>query len=573
MRSKGAAVKKVLVLSLFLVWKMLYAEAMTVIESQPVAMDNFTINYLIDHDGILNLDEVKERNFTEGPNRISLSINAHTTWYKIVLCNATKESLKLYLQSQYVFHSSRTAFYLVNENGITERSIAFEPRTKVNIDKLDGAVASFLIELKPDETKTVYVQSKFLAYQLAHFKLNDTEHAVRNLVESFFWIVVLASVLLTLALYYLLLFFVSKYRDYLYYSLYLIASTIFISYSYGMVTHYFHLFGKVTLYLNAMIILAPVFLALFVKSVFNTSKKHKVENALLNSLIVIFGGVYLYSFYDYYQAIEWTSFIYIYQLIVMLAVAISLYIKKEKLIIFFLYAHLSNIVFSIIALLYYHNVIPWTFLTSHAVAIGTAIEALLLGALVSYRIKLLEEENLRKDAILRTDMMTTLYNRSYFEEELQRQVAQHRKQKQTLGLLVIDIDYFKQYNDTYGHSAGDSVLGMVAVVLKEVLENDQDKAFRIGGEEFAILCSNTSRKKLEACAQKIMKRITTLKIRHEKSRVSSWLSVSIGGFYTDKVVLKGALQVYQLADKALYRAKEEGRNRVVILDLDEGINT
>ena len=552
---------------------LLHAEALTVIEKRPVQIDDFTINYLIDHNGELTLEDAREGNFTEGSNRLSLGINAHTTWYKIVVFNATRHSLSIYLQDEYVFHSSRTAFYLFNKSGRLERSIVFEPRNKVNVDKLDGAVASFLIELEPDETKTVYVQSKFLAYQLVHFKLNDTDHAVRNLVESFFWIVVLASVLMTLAIYYLLLFFVSKYRDYLYYSLYLIASTIFISYSYGMVTHYFHLFGKVTLYLNAMIILAPVFLALFVKSVFNTPQRHKVENALLNSLIVIFGAVYLYSFYDYYQAIEVTSFIYIYQLVVMLAVAISLYLKKEKLIVFFLYAHLSNIVFSIVALLYYNNMIPWTFLTSHAVAIGTAVEALLLGALVSYRIKLLEEENLRKDAILRTDMMTTLYNRSYFEEELERQIVLHRKEKRTLGLLVVDIDYFKQYNDTYGHSAGDSVLGMVAVVLKEVLENDQDKAFRIGGEEFALLCTNTSRKRLEACAQKIMQRIEALRIRHEKSAVSPWLSVSIGGFYTDKVVLKSALQVYQLADKALYRAKAEGRKRVVILDVDEVVNT
>ena len=560
-------------LLLFICFSILHAEALTVIEKRPVQMDDFTINYLIDHNATLTLEKVKDSEFKEGPNRLSLGINAHTTWYKIVVCNATQSALSVYLQDEYVFHSSRTAFYLFSKSGELERSIVYEPRKKVNVDKLDGAVASFLIDLKPEETKTVYVQSQFLAYQLVHFKLNDTEHAVRSLVESFFWIVVLSSVLMTLAIYYLLLFFVSKYRDYLYYSLYLIASTVFISYSYGMVTHYFHIFGKVTLYLNAMIILAPVFLALFVKSVFNTAQKHKVENVLLNSLIVIFGGVYLYSFYDYYQAIEWTSFIYIYQLVVMLAVAISLYVKKEKLIVFFLYAHLSNIVFSIVALLYYHNMIPWTFVTSHAVAIGTAVEALLLGALVSYRIKLLEEENLRKDAILRTDMMTSLYNRSYFEEELQRQIVLHRKQKQTLGLLVIDIDYFKQYNDTYGHSAGDSVLGMVAVVLKEVLQNDQDKAFRIGGEEFAVLCTNTSRKKLEACAMKIMERISTLKITHEKSGVLPWLSVSIGGFYTDKVVLKSALQVYQLADKALYRAKEEGRNRVVILDVDEGVNT
>ena len=135
---------------------------------------------------------------------------------------------------------------------------------------MDGAIAPFRVTLAPSEQKVIYMRSHFLAYQIIDLKILDDKAAKQNLIHEYLPIVVLMSILLTLALYYFLLYIALKHKEYLYYAIYLATSSIFIGYSYGMLTHYFHVFGQLSLYLNSTILLSPVFLALFVKVIFNT---------------------------------------------------------------------------------------------------------------------------------------------------------------------------------------------------------------------------------------------------------------------------------------------------------------
>ena len=130
--------------------------------------------------------------------------------------------------------------------------------------------------------------------------------------------------------------------------------------------------------------------------------------------------------------------------------------------------------------------------------------------------------------------------------------------------MVIDIDYFKQYNDTYGHIAGDDALRSVATVLKESLSNPDDMAFRVGGEEFALICTNMNKKSVLSCAQKLQKNIEKLHIEHKSSDVSKYLTVSIGIHFASTYILEDAKKVYAHADDALYAAKKEGRNKVIV---------
>ena len=541
-----------------------YAETVVKIQSDHYDLESFKLNYFIDTSGNMSLEEVKDQNFIEAENKLSLGINAHVTWIKIVLKNETQNLQKLHIHNIYAFHSSSIHYYELNSNEKVIQEINFEPRNNVNTDSMNGAVAAFKVMLEPNDKKVIYMRSHFLAYQIIDLKILNDKQAQENLIGEYMPIVVLMSVLLTLSLYYLLLFFISGHKEYIYYALYLASSSIFIGYSYGMLTHYFHIYGMFSLYLNATVLLSPVFLALFIKVIFNTKMKHSVENMFLNSIVVIFGLAYIYSFVDYYFAIELASFIYMYLLIVMLGVGISLCRKKVALVTYFLVAHIFYIIFTWIALLYYSGEIDFNYFTSHAVAIGTTLEAFLLGFLVSYRIRVLEESNHKKDKMILTDMMTNLYSKSYFEEALQDKLKIQQKDKNVLGLMVIDIDYFKQYNDIYGHVAGDEALKEVATALKDVLIHDDDMAFRIGGEEFAIICMSTSKKKIIKCAESIQVNIENLKIEHKKSDVSQYLTVSIGIHFSSIQMLENAKKVYEYADKALYTAKREGRNKIEI---------
>ncbi len=512
----------------------------------------------------MTIEDVQKETFQEGNNRLSLGIDAHVTWVKIILQNDTESAKQLYIHDTYAYHASCTAFYAFDSNHTLLEEISYEPRNNINTDLMDGAIASFSLALKPHEEKTVYMKSEFLAYQIIELKIFDNQHAKENLIHEYMIIIILTTILLTLAGYYSILYLASRHEEYIYYTLYLVSSAIFIAYSYGMLSHYFHVYGKLSLYLNATILVAPVFLVQFVKTIFNTKENHPLENHLLNSIIVIFGLMYLYSFIHYYKAMEWASFIYIYLLVVMMFVGISLYKKSVLLIKYFLWAHSFYIVASIVALMFYNAMIPFTYVTSHAVALGTLIEAFLLAFLVSYRIRILEEENYEKDKMILTDIMTALYNKSYFEEALNSKLALQRKQKSILALMVIDIDYFKQYNDTYGHIAGDDALRSVAKVLKESLSNPDDMAFRVGGEEFALICTNMNKKSVLNCAQKLQKNIENLQLEHKSSDVSNYLTVSIGIHFASTYILEDAKKVYTHADEALYSAKKEGRNKVVV---------
>jgi len=550
----------------FSLFVMLHAEAVVHITSSDTTLEDFTMNYYVDHSENLSFADIQKVKFTESGNRLSLGIHSHVTWVKIILQNDTASLKELYIQNTYAYHAAASTYYECDTSHKLLRHISFKPRKYINVEKMDGAVGSFKVRIKPNETKIIYMKSYFLAYQLITLKIFDNKHAKANLINQYMLIIILTTILLTLAGYYSMLYFISRHKEYIYYSLYLVSSAIFIAYSYGMLSHYFHVFGKLSLYLNASILLSPVFLTQFVKTIFNTEENHKKENRFLNSIIVIFTVAYLYSFMDYYRAIELASFLYIYLLIIMMAVGISLYIKSVPLIKYFLWAHIFYIVFSMVAVLFYNNLIPFNYFTSHAIAFGTLIEALLLAFLVSYRIRLLEESDQKKAKILLTDMMTKLYNKSYFEEFLAKELEKHREEKNVLGLVVIDIDYFKQYNDTYGHIAGDKALLSVAEVLKEISSHHDDMAFRIGGEEFALICNAVSRKRILNCAQSLKNSIENLKIRHEKSDINPYLTISLGVYFASNKIIEDAQKVFAYADKALYSAKSQGRNQVFVYE-------
>ena len=561
---KGEGLFRFLYLTCILFLTLLHAESVVKIQSDQYDLNTFKLNYFVDTSGNMPLEKVKDQNFIEAENKLSLGLNAHVTWVKIVLKNETQNLKKLYIHNIYAFHASSIHYYELNSNDQVIQEINYEPRKNVNTDLMDGAVATFKVMLEANEQKVIYMRSHFLAYQIIDLKIVNDKQAKENLIGEYMPIVILMSILLTLSGYYMVLFLASRHKEYIYYALYLVSSSIFIGYSYGMLTHYFHIYGMVSLYLNATVLISPVFLALFIKVIFNTRMNHFVENIFLNTIIGIFGLAYLYSFVDYYFAIELASFIYIYLLIVMHGVGISFYRKNVSLIKYFLLAHIFYIVFTLVALLFYNGHIVFNYFTSHAVVIGTTLEAFLLGFLVSYRIRILEESNQEKDQMMLTDIMTDLYNKSYFEEALNTKLKIQQHNKESLTLLVIDIDYFKQYNDTYGHLAGDEALRTVAKALKDILIGSDDMAFRIGGEEFALICTNASKKKLLLCANTLRERIEDLHIEHKQSEVSKYLTVSIGVHFASTHLIEDANKVYHYADNALYMAKNEGRNRVVI---------
>ena len=163
-----------------------------------------------------------------------------------------------------------------------------------------------------------------------------------------------------------------------------------------------------------------------------------------------------------------------------------------------------------------------------------------------------------------TDQLTKLYNRRYFDDIFQREISKSIRNKTVLSVILIDIDYFKKLNDTYGHIYGDKVLINVANCLKSVCKRPSDFAFRIGGEEFTIVITNEDSNCAVSLIEILQKNIAKLKIPNKNSDVSNFLTIS-GGLVSKIPESNDTIDsIMILADERLYRAKETGRNKIVI---------
>jgi len=174
----------------------------------------------------------------------------------------------------------------------------------------------------------------------------------------------------------------------------------------------------------------------------------------------------------------------------------------------------------------------------------------------------LEQSNKHLLQLSEVDELTGLYNRRYMGNLLHYEWERHIRNKSLLSLIYIDIDYFKEYNDTYGHPAGDHALFEVAKIFKQSVRRSTDKIARIGGEEFALILPETGIDEAFLIAQKLHEDILQKEIEHSGSKISDILTVSIGVATTLPTHTESIDKLKTASDEALYKAKNLGRNCV-----------
>jgi len=159
------------------------------------------------------------------------------------------------------------------------------------------------------------------------------------------------------------------------------------------------------------------------------------------------------------------------------------------------------------------------------------------------------------------DSLTGIYNRRYFEENLNKLLKLLSRSGDLLSLMMIDIDHFKKYNDTYGHSEGDKCLKTVAEVLSKTLTRDTDFIARYGGEEFAVVLPNANMDGACIIADKLIQNIQKQNIPNKNSETASFVTISIGVVTGNVNHLQNSVDYIKQADKMLYLSKHQGRNR------------
>jgi diguanylate cyclase (GGDEF)-like protein len=183
--------------------------------------------------------------------------------------------------------------------------------------------------------------------------------------------------------------------------------------------------------------------------------------------------------------------------------------------------------------------------------------------------KKLQVANKRLETASITDALTELYNRRYFNLVYNRELTRAIREKQSLAFMMIDIDYFKGYNDYYGHLKGDAALKGVAKAMKETLKRPGDYLFRLGGEEFGVLISNIEEEQAYEMAERLRHTIEGLKIEHKKSKAGKHITISTGVVVLMPDKSTNPEIILQIADTNLYTAKSHGRNQVIITEVKE----
>ncbi len=181
-------------------------------------------------------------------------------------------------------------------------------------------------------------------------------------------------------------------------------------------------------------------------------------------------------------------------------------------------------------------------------------------ARIKIHLKIVRQRKLLENIAL-LDGLTEIPNHRSFTERFTQEWQRAMRSRLPLSLGILDVDHFKQYNDTYGHGQGDEVLKTVATMLTGELKRTTDFAARYGGEEFAMLMPATDARGAVKLAQKVCKAMESLGIEHAGSSASQWLTVSIGGATLVPSLEQTERQLFENADKMLYEAKRKGRNQ------------
>lgn len=169
-----------------------------------------------------------------------------------------------------------------------------------------------------------------------------------------------------------------------------------------------------------------------------------------------------------------------------------------------------------------------------------------------------------------TDQLTSVYNRHYFQEMVQAKIAELKGTQSYLTFFILDIDFFKLYNDAYGHDRGDVVLKLIAQTVHRYIKRHDDLVFRLGGEEFGGLLVTDNPQETANWVAQLKDEVEALHIPHASDSTLPYVTVSIG-IFSAKVTDESTMAcLYRVADRALYQAKQSGRNRAVIIPAEVG---
>ena len=394
--------------------------------------------------------------------------------------------------------------------------------------------------------------------------------------SSFFWrqnqqqllmMVGLGAVLMTFALSSLILFGIARRRVYLLYAAYLAAQFFYRANDVGVGAAYFYpgsgvSWTQLNVFFDGLTVLCA---ALFVRAFLHTAELSRTVDRI-NIGIAAVAGTYATAalFFPNLRASWIWQFDWVY-VPVWLITGILAWRAGQEQAKFFLLGWLALMGGVLAADVKQLGVGGSNFLLgftlSHGPYFGIAIQSTFLSLSLALELRQLTSATARFRSLAVTDTVTGIANRRVFDERMRTEWSRALRSGKPLTLLIVDVDFFKPFNDHYGHAAGDRCLKLVAQTGAGCMQRPGDIFCRFGGEEFAAVLPETDREGGFALAEAIRAAIAALHIPHERSSAGI-VTVSIGVASASPTSKNSANGILGAADNALYRAKANGRNRV-----------
>jgi len=581
-------------------------DANLVLNNHDKTYTEFNVDYFIEPDGTFyDIQDIQDTNFTNTTaNTISLGFPDNEVWFHLNIQNNSTSDKNMILEFTEVVHKVVDLYTISEQITYTQNGLNIPVKNR----KIQESTPSFKLHFNAGESKEIYIKVESMHGIYGAIELKDETLYTKEIqIKKYLYLAYLTA-LVTIILYNFIYFLYFKDRVYLYYILYVTLFGLWVANFKGLILPFIN--QEIFDILQLVIPLFFISLLLFSQAILETEKHHKTLHKIYNSIIYISLGTIMW------MVISPSSGFYMMNLLatplLLLTLGSALWLLSVRSIIQRIYI-LTLAVFSIsmtFMVLLTFGILPYSHFLSSFIVIVSIIEIVLFSLLLAYRInivrkesfesreKLLEqqksestrlfhtvgektkalniakkelEEELRKKIELEkhlkhlasTDPMTELFNRRAFFDIADLEVSGAKSNHEELTCLVIDIDHFKNVNDTYGHDVGDIVITAVSKLM--ILNTrTKDHIGRIGGEEFAVLMPKTNAEAAYQIADRLRENISkhTIPIdNHDALKIT--ISIGLSSLHNDDSETIHTL--LKRADTALYKAKHNGRNQVCCL--------
>jgi diguanylate cyclase (GGDEF)-like protein len=581
-------------------------DPVTLVEGTEVYPLGLHLSYFEDRDGRQSLDEVRSgdacHTFTPSQDEVpNFSFTSSPYWFQLDVTNQSSTVKNWLLESQFPL-LDRINVYLVYPD---DRVVTYRGGDKLPFEKRAYQLRNviFDVPLAMGESVRIFIKVRTegsLQFPLVLRSLDSLfakDHDEQYVLGIFY------GILVALLLYNLLVFIAIRDINYLYFVWYLGGWTLFQMSLNGLAFEYLWpnspgWGNKATPFFIGM---AGLGLIQFTRRLLGTKKNlPKFDKPLRYTGGLCIAIMLLALFAGYTIAIKVATVgALMVALLVVLAGILSL-IKGIGQAHYFMLALTALAAGVVLYVFKTFGILPSNIFTEYSMQIGSVVEVILLSFALADRMRLMKEDNARMQReaaetlerrvqertheldqtllglsevnsklqeLTRVDGLTGISNRSFFDDQFEIEWQRAARIHSPLGLLMIDIDHFKHFNDTYGHLGGDACLKAVASVIHQAMRRPADKCFRYGGEEFVVVLPHTDPAGSLFIGERIRKAVAEMVFTLEGQHIPITISVGVCSIVPSRDLPNNTLIGY--ADQALYQAKHNGRNRVADFTLPE----